>query len=242
MAVASLVLGIIGLPLSFAFIGIIPCLIGLILGIVAINALRKQRKSIGVAVGGVVCSSIGLFVALIMLVTYPIRVINTATPVNEPAQNNTQSYAAPVNSVWASGYTDISEFDYSTNGNELYIKRHKGKSKKIRVASAYVIDGKTYHTVAFQDVTFFCDNIESCIIPEGTRSLEMATFNSCGVKFLYLPSTLTSVDTGFWQYFHGVEKLYYGGTREQWEKLLNVDRGKLDVKEVVFEQDPELLK
>ena len=56
MAIASMVLGIVGLVLSCLVIGIIPCVIGLILGIVV---LVKQKAGQGMAIAGIVTSLIG---------------------------------------------------------------------------------------------------------------------------------------------------------------------------------------
>ena len=165
---------------------------------------------------------------------------NSATPVNEPASPT--STGASSNSVWAKDYTDIAKFNYYLDGDDLYIKRYKGGAgRKIRVAPAYQIDGKTYHVVSFEDATFIFGKVDSVIIPNGTRHLDAPTFNSCGVKFVYLPNTLESVEDYFWSYFHNVEKLYYGGTQEEWNNLFHIERGKLDVKEIVFNANPDEL-
>jgi hypothetical protein len=65
MAVLSLILGIISLPLSFILIGVIPAVLGVIFGLIA----RKQDKTSALAMGGLVTSLVGLFMPLILMVS-----------------------------------------------------------------------------------------------------------------------------------------------------------------------------
>lgn len=146
------------------------------------------------------------------------------------------------NSVWAMKYTDIEDFDYYIDGDDLFIGRYKGSDKRIRINSIYTIDGKEKKVVDFNDSTFFCHKSESIIIPEGTKTLDSNTFNSSSVKFVYLPKTLEKPDNTFWGYFHNAEKIYYGGTEEQWNEICTVERDKLDCKEIVYNTDVSELK
>lgn len=63
MAVASLVLGIVGLVFSFFYVGGVLGIIGLILSILVI---RKEKN--GMAIGGLVCSAIAIFITLIVII------------------------------------------------------------------------------------------------------------------------------------------------------------------------------
>lgn len=63
LGVASLVLGIVGMLLSCLIIGIVPCVIAFVLGIIALTQKDKQH---GTAIAGIVCASIG--VALFIMV------------------------------------------------------------------------------------------------------------------------------------------------------------------------------
>ena len=67
MAIASMVLGIVGLVLSCLVIGIIPCVIGLILGIVV---LVKQKAGQGMAIAGIVTSLIGIAFLIMALIGF----------------------------------------------------------------------------------------------------------------------------------------------------------------------------
>lgn len=68
MAVASLVLGVVGLVLSFVAVGIIPALIGVVLSIVSLTK-KKDSK----AIAGLVCSILGIIVFMVLLSVSMIR-------------------------------------------------------------------------------------------------------------------------------------------------------------------------
>lgn len=145
-------------------------------------------------------------------------------------------------SIWLEGYTDISDFKYYIDGNEIFLTDFHSNKKKVRINSSYTIDGKTCNVVSLDGV-FTSDNVTSVIIPEGVRSVAANEFKSCGVKFLYLPSTLQNIGgDSFWSYFKDVEKIYYGGSEEQWKQLCTVERSKIDTKQIVFEANPDDLK
>lgn len=146
------------------------------------------------------------------------------------------------NSIWAQGYTDIEEFNYYIDGEKLYIKEYKGNDRKVKINSEYTIDNKKYKVVELMDGTFALESIESAIIPEGVKKMENNTFNSCGVKYVYLPSTLKEISSSFLDYFHDVEKIYYGGSKKQWDKLVDEDREEIDVKQIIYDANLNELK
>lgn len=150
--------------------------------------------------------------------------------------------ASSGNYVWADEYTDISDFEYYIEDNDIYVGRYKGKSDKIRINSTYTIDGKQLNVVSLYDATFFCDDITSVIIPEGTKTIASNTFNSCGVKFVYLPSTLNEPESSFWHYFHDTEKIYYGGTEDDWKNICKVERSEIESKQIIFNANADDLK
>ena len=142
-------------------------------------------------------------------------------------------------SIWASSYADLNDFEYYIDGNEIYIKDYRGNSKKVRINSSYNVDGTAMNVVSF-DGTFALDSITSVIIPDGTRHMSNNIFNSCGIEYVYLPASLEEFKG--WSYFHNVEKIYYGGTEEQWSALCTVDRSRLDVVQIICNTDPNDLK
>lgn len=145
-------------------------------------------------------------------------------------------------SVWLEGYTDIDDFEYYIDGNEIFLTDFHSSEKKVRINSSYEIDGVMYNVVSLDEV-FTLDRVTSVIIPEGVRSVAINEFNSCGIEFLYLPSTLQDVGGDyFWHYFHDVEKIYYGGTEEQWNQLCTVERSEIEAKQIIFNTNPDDLK
>ncbi|MGK4579017.1 DUF4190 domain-containing protein [Kitasatospora sp. HPMI-4] len=68
LAVAAMVLGIIGLITSMVFIGGLLGVIGLILGIVALAKARRVGAGRGMAIAGVVTSSIAIVVSILLVV------------------------------------------------------------------------------------------------------------------------------------------------------------------------------
>ena len=144
-----------------------------------------------------------------------------------------------MNSIWAGSYSSLDDFEYYIDGNEIHIKDYVGNKRKVRINSSYDIDGTTMNVVSF-DGTFALENVSSVIIPDGTQSMSNNVFNSCGVKYVYLPASLTQFDG--WSYFHNAEKIYYGGTEEQWESLCTVDRSRIDVVQIICNANPNNLE
>lgn len=146
------------------------------------------------------------------------------------------------NSVWLNGFTNLDDFDYYIDGTEIYLKRYNGDNEKVRIASTYTIDGTEMNVVSLKGAVFFCGDEESIIVPEGVTNIDSNAFNSSDVAFIYLPKTLTKVESTFWGYFHDVEKIYYGGTEEEWNKLCTVDREDVEAKQIICNTNPDDLK
>lgn len=145
-------------------------------------------------------------------------------------KNSESMNTAESQSVWAEEATPLSDFDYYIDGNDIYLKEYQGSNKKVYIPSSYTVDGSEMSVVSL-DGTFALNRITSVIIGDGVQSMSDNVFNSCGVEFLYLPSTLTGFNG--WNYFHDVEKIYYGGTEEQWNQLCPVERSSIEVKQIV---------
>lgn len=133
-------------------------------------------------------------------------------------------------SVWAEKETDLEEFEYYIDGDKIHINGYKGESKKIKVGDSYEVDGTNMKVESISDAPFIFGDLESIIVSEGIKKLEANVFNSCEAKYIFIPSTIKNVDDRFWGYFFEVEKLYYGGTQEQWNGICKVAREELDCK------------
>lgn len=147
--------------------------------------------------------------------------------------------------IWASKYTALDDFDYYLDGDQVYLKEYEGKSEKVNISSVYEKDGKQYHVVEFADGVFALEDVTSVILPEGLKKMPNNTFNSCGVKYVYIPASLESDGDSysFYNYFHDVETIYYGGSEKEWNILTNhADRSEIDAKEIKYNVDINDLK
>jgi flagellar basal body-associated protein FliL len=142
-------------------------------------------------------------------------------------------------SVWATDVTPIDEFDYYLDGDFVYLKKYQGSDKKVRVGTSYEIEGKVYQVADTIEALFTLKSVTSVILPEGITTMPNNTFNSCGVEYVYIPKSLKpdgEAGYGFYEYFHDVEKIYYGGTEEEWAALTNhIDRADIDAKQIIYE-------
>ncbi len=170
---------------------------------------------------------------------------STASSGNSSANQTTQTEIAASSNVWATEPNPITDFDYYLDEGYVFLKEYTGKSKQVEIASEYIIDGKTYQTASTIEGLFALKSINSAIIPEGITQMANNTFNSCGVKYVYLPKSLEPNDSsyGFYKYFHNVEKIYYGGSKEDWAVLTNnADRANIDAVEIIYDASINDLK
>lgn len=190
------------------------------------NNIKQKNKT------RLICSIIFFIIALIIAITFW-----SATASDKITSDD--------NNIWASEYTSLDDFDYYLDGNQVYLKEYEGKSKKVKISSVYEKDGKQYNVVEFADGVFALENVTSVILPEGLKKMPANTFNSCGVKYIYIPASLEpdGESYSFYDYFHDVEIIYYGGSEEEWKILTNnADRLEIDTKEIKYNSDINDLK
>lgn len=139
-----------------------------------------------------------------------------------------------------SGCVPLSDFGYDLTSEGIVLTDYRGRDKIIKIAAFYYVNG-IEHPVVKLDTTFALSSVDAVCVPEGVKALDQATFNSCGIKKLYLPATLTDVPGSFWGYFHDLNTLYYGGTEDEFQNLLGTtrDRWDLDVKHVEYKASPD---
>lgn len=121
-------------------------------------------------------------------------------------------------STWATTPTPISEFTYKIEDNGIVIEDYDGSARNVYVASSYSVDGKEM-PVTYLDGTFALKSVSSVIIADGVGGLSANCFNSSGIKRLYIPKSVKSVDDAFWSYFHDLNTIHYGGNEADWKKL-----------------------
>lgn len=149
------------------------------------------------------------------------------------------------NVVWSKECTDINDFDYYIDKDNIILKDYDASSDNIKICSNYTIDNKQYNVTSFSEGIFALDNVDSVILPEGLKSMPDNTFNSSNVKYVYIPKTLEKSNNnyGFYKYFSDVEKIYYGGSEEEWKTLTNnTAREDIDAKEIIYNANIDDLK
>ncbi len=168
-----------------------------------------------------------------VVISVIIAVLTIVIGATGQTDSNTSSDTASSKSIWAAEVTPLKDFDYYIDGTEIHIKDYNGYNDKVRIANQYDVDGTKMNVVSL-DGTFTLKSVDSVILPDGLKEVSDNCFNSCGVKYVYIPASLKGVSNDFWSYFHEAEKIYYGGTEAQWKKICKVDRGEVDVKQIVF--------
>lgn len=144
--IASLILGIVGMLLSCIAIGIVPCIIGLIFAIVA---LTQNGRKHGVAIGGLVCSVIGIGIFLLCLFVTRLSDDESSTV---SSNNNTAIESGRVDGeeekIDLASQMEVTEYSYeNTIGDTLYflvVKNNSDETVEISVnATAKDADGNT---------------------------------------------------------------------------------------------------
>lgn len=207
LSILSLILGIIGMLTVFLAFGILPCIAALILGIIAL--VKNQSK--GMAIGGIICSIVGIMCFLFLMLLSHItnsevgttsqessNVSVSGTEYIEPETENTEI------SEWGNAFTPISDFRYTIDNDNITLVRYEGDDTQIILSPTYTLDGADYSLISMGDDACFLSEgyITSVIIPEGVEEIGTSCFNSCAsLERIYLPSTLKEIPSAFFTYF-----------------------------------------
>ena len=100
----------------------------------------------------------------------------------------------------ASAYdAEIDGIYYNFNGDEAEVTfmddDFSSYSGDVSVPASVEYKGKTYHVTAIGDYAFaYCDELASCSLPEGIKSLGKMSFDNCDIMTsIKLPESLTSI-------------------------------------------------
>lgn len=107
----------------------------------------------------------------------------------------------------------------------------------MKVCNTYRINNEEYQVTKLIESVFFLSNVTSVILLDGLVSISANTLQNSNVKYVYIPATLqlTGQSKNFYHYFRDIKKLYYGGSKKQWNLLTNgIDRSKVDIKEIIY--------
>ena len=84
MAIASMVCGIVAIPLSWVYVGTLVAIVGLVLGILSSKKLKEQGAPAGMALAGIICSCVGLAIAILVTACIACIACNAANYVTNP--------------------------------------------------------------------------------------------------------------------------------------------------------------
>lgn len=111
--------------------------------------------------------------------------------------------------IWAKEFTPINEFYYSLDkkSKTVTITKYSGDRSKIMLSPVYTIGDVDYSLVAIGEGAFLGEiDVTSIYIPEGVTYISSSCLNSCtGLRYLYLPSTISTITSEFLDYFHEYE-------------------------------------
>lgn len=135
---------------------------------------------------------------------------------------------------WAKECNDISDFEYTIENKYIRIDEYIGKDKKVKLCKNYVIDDKEYELSMLGEEVFQSKNVFSVLFPNSVDSLPPKIFYKSKVKYIYIPKSLSSCNEEyqFTHYLSDVEKIYFEGSKSEWEYLIDFDK---DVDENVEE-------
>lgn len=152
----------------------------------------------------------------------------------EGSQSDTDTEVIQIESEWAQEFATLTDFEFYIENDEIHLKKYTGGAKTVCIAPTYEYEGVTMPVVSL-DSSFSLKRIETVIVPEGVTQISANCFNSCDIKELFLPQSL--YEFSGWSYFHNVEKLYYGGTQEQFQELCPRDRDNLDIIQIIYDAE-----
>ena len=142
--------------------------------------------------------------------------------------------------VWATEYTSIEDFEWDVNENGILLGEYKisgNRDAKIRLSDRYTINVVDYHIYKL-DGSFTLKYVKSVIVPEGVTEIVNHSFNSSGIEYLYLPSTLEEYKG--WYYFDDLKTLYYGGSEEDFNNKFDTNDQLKDVT-IIYDANPDEL-
>lgn len=142
------------------------------------------------------------------------------------------------NDPWAKECSSIDNFEYTLENKYIRIDEYIGTDKRVKLCKNYMIDGIQYELNILGDEVFASKNIFSVLFPNSIEYLPAKTFYKSKVKYIYLPKSLglNQEERQFSYYIDNVEKVYYEGTKNEWEYLIDFDKEIDDkIDEVILE-------
>lgn len=208
-----------GLGIAALILSIIGCtfIIGAILAIIDLCIKDGKKKTFSII--SIIFCGIWFFIFILFS--------SLGSTKNSTISNNLESNTEE-------NYGEIEDFSYELSGDSVILDKYNGDSEILEIKPSYQIDGNDYKTdLSNFQVGIGNSNVKTLIFGEGITSVRDAIFNSCKVEKVYFPKTIETVYDNTLSYLHPKDgetiKIYYGGTKEEWEKkFTKYERTKLE--------------
>ena len=105
------------------------------------------------------------------------------------------------------------------DGGKLAITLYRGDGADVDIPAKFEKDGIEYPVIAIGENAFSnCEKLTSVKIPEGVQTIGSNAFDGCrNLKSATVPSTVTEIGSRVFNGCTSLSRLYYNGTREEWE-------------------------
>ncbi len=143
---------------------------------------------------------------------------------SENSSTASETGVTGVNVQKENAYGDIHDFDYEISNDTIILKSYKGKDSILEIRPSYALDGMEYKTdISDFQVGIGNRKVETLILDEGITEVKTAIFNSCKVKTVFFPHSMTNVYDYTLSYLHPDKgetiSIYYAGTQEEWSDI-----------------------
>lgn len=115
---------------------------------------------------------------------------------------------------------ELDEFTYTIEENCIKLEDYSGTLESLLIDRTYTVDTQEYIVNDLLDFRVK-SGVKTLIISEGITEINNIIFNGSDITTLYLPKSLTRIEDDTLAYLNedGIN-LYYGGTEEEWNKIL----------------------
>lgn len=232
MCTASMVLGIVGLVLTFVVIGIVPAIIGLVLGIIALIGNKPKRSQ---AIAGVVLSGISIILFALLMIVSSIPENHEDNDIIKNEQEESKSNDELSQSEGMEQREEENEISSDDNSNEKVDNQNQGVTgievqKENQYGTIdefdYTISGTeiiledfkaknkilevnpTYtvdgkeYSTNLSDFNLGSSSVTTLIINEGITEVNTSIFNSSNVERIFFPKSMINVYDYTLAYLH----------------------------------------
>lgn len=147
-----------------------------------------------------------------------------ANPAQEKTEEQQGIIGVEVQKIDKEKYGIIEDFEYEISGDAIVLDRYTGKCEILEIQAYYIIDDKEYETdLSDFQVGIGNRKVKTLILDEGITEVQDAIFNSCDVKKVYFPKSMSIIYDNTLAYLKPDKsetiKVYYGGTQSEWENI-----------------------